>query len=69
LVRDGFHVSITFGPLAAQASETDSNTEVEIRARDALRPDVVGFELEIAEPHRVSAQTCLGRRQSSNTPA
>jgi hypothetical protein len=58
LVRDGFHVSITSSPLAAQPSETDSDTEVEIRRRGDLRPLVLGFELEIAELRRVSAQAC-----------
>jgi hypothetical protein len=51
-------VSITSSPLAAQPSETDSDTEVEIRRRGDLRPLVLGFELEIAELRRVSAQAC-----------
>jgi len=45
-------VSITSSPLAAQPSETDSD------ARGDLRPLVLGFELEIAELRRVSAQAC-----------
>ena len=55
--------------LAAEASETDSDTEVEVRTRGDLRALVVGFELEIGELRGVSAQACRGSQHSSNTPA